>query len=89
MSRKLLNLWVKPLPEGEEYPNSGRQFELDLVKCISILVLPLCHMCEEFVQMETYLAPTVVPTPEGFFNGICEFAWGTAGAPVFMFCLGA
>ena len=89
MNRKLLNLWVKPLPEGEEYPNTGRQFELDLVKCISILVLPLCHMFEEFVQMETYLDPTAVPTVDGFLSGVCQFAWGTAGAPVFMFCLGA
>ena len=89
MSRNLLNLWARPVPEGGEYPNSGRQFEIDLVKCISILILPLCHMCEEFVQMETYLEPTIVPTPEGIFNGICEFCWGTAGAPVFMFCLGA
>lgn len=88
MGRKILNLGVTPLPDGGAYANPGRQFVFDLIKCISILILPLCHMCEEFVQLETYTEPTVTASLDGFLSGICEFFWGTAGAPVFMFCLG-
>ncbi len=63
--------------------NTGRQFEIDLAKVISLAWMILVHVDEEFYE-EGAFAPGV----ETWFNVFIEFTGGPLAAPVFMAAMG-
>ncbi|HJJ39058.1 MAG TPA: acyltransferase family protein [Methanocorpusculum sp.] len=70
-------------------PNTGRQFNFDFIKMIIIFGLVFVHLYERCFLLEDYSVSHIgFDTVESGISTIVEFADGTIGACMFMFCLG-
>ncbi len=66
-----------------EHVNTGRQFEIDLAKAISVIWMILVHVDEE-----CYKGIEFAPGLETGINLFIEFAGGPLAAPIFMMAMG-
>ena len=74
---------------GRELPNAGRQFNFDFIKMIIIFGLVPVHLFERCMLLEDYSVNHVGFTSiDSILSTVIEFADGTIGACMFMFCLG-
>ena len=70
-------------------PNTGRQFNFDFIKMIMIFGLIPIHLFERCLLLEDYSINHVGFTSiDSVLSTIIEFADGSMGACMFMFCLG-
>ncbi len=70
-------------------PNTGRQFNFDFIKMIIIFGLVPVHLFERCMLLEDYSVNHIGFTSlDSVLSTIIEFADGTIGACMFMFCLG-
>ncbi len=63
--------------------NSGRQFEIDIAKAVSIIWMILVHVDEQ-----SHKGIDFAPGLETWINTFIEFVGGPLGAPIFMIAMG-
>jgi len=70
-------------------PNTGRQFNFDFIKMIIIFGLIPVHLYERCVLLEDYSVSHIgFDSFQSGLSTVLQFADGTIGACMFMFCLG-
>lgn len=70
-------------------PNTERQFNFDFIKMIIIFGLVPVHLFERCILLEDYSVNHIGFTSvDSILSTVLEFADGTIGACMFMFCLG-